>query len=129
MVLALESVHEYFTSDGHLPLAVFDSSRNDDANDGDGFECQETDFVATNIRIRWFLGHECSHIVIKHICYDTTIYASFDPVTSVIGTFYWFFYTANCCSFDIALFSQTDPSHELSSVGKSNDEAPCQLSF
>ena len=37
MVLALEPVHEYFTSDGHLPLAVFDSSRNDDANDSDGF--------------------------------------------------------------------------------------------
>ena len=51
MVLALEPVHEYFTLDRHLPLAVFDSSRNDDANDGNGFECQETDFVATNIRM------------------------------------------------------------------------------
>ena len=36
MVFACGSVHEYFTLDRHLPLAVFDS-RNDDTNDAGGF--------------------------------------------------------------------------------------------
>ena len=36
MVSACGSVHEYFTLDRHLPLAVFDS-RNDDTNDAGGF--------------------------------------------------------------------------------------------